>query len=105
MQVNDLVEQPFRVWVIAILLSNGHYPIQDIISDGAENFEVSRNAVTNYLTKMLSRMFGILLKERYAGKGLLHVYLKDEVRRAIEDGALTPMEAASPGVLERLANA
>ncbi len=94
MQVNDAVETEFRGWTIALLIRMGEYPLNDLISDGAEHTGVSVNAVRNYLRKMCSPLFGPLETFRFAGRGPTHVRIKPHVKEALDSEKRTPSDVA-----------
>ena len=96
MQVNDIAETDFRNWAFAFLLNKGDagYPLEDLVSDGAEMTGTSINAVRNYLAKMLSKQFGPLEKFRFAGKGPFHVGIKQRFRQGVLNDKVTASEAA-----------
>ncbi len=94
MQVNDAVETEFRNWAFGLLLKQDEYPIEDLISDGAELTGGSVNAIRNYLKKMLSPQFGPLERHRFAGRGQMMVRIKSSLKQEVADGRKTPTEAA-----------
>ncbi len=98
MQVNDAAETEFRNWAFGLLLAEGEYPLEDLITDGAELTGVSINAIRNYAKKMCSHRFGPLEKSRFAGRGPVIVRIKSKVRKAVTNEERTPSEAAQGSV-------